>query len=144
MRYVIAILVLICAAGCVKRDSIRFVTLPPKPIEQVALLPGPPEKPFKVVGHVFVKGAPAASWQSVAEGARAEAAEMGADAVFIGNAAEYQAGTIIMPHSSTTTTTGSFSGGPFNATSNTFMGPTTAMGIEKKRFTGIAIMYQQQ
>ncbi len=69
---------------------------------------------------------------------------MGADAVFIGNAAEYQAGTIIMPHSSTTTTTGSFSGGPFNATSNTFMGPTTAMGIEKKRFTGIAIMYQQQ
>jgi len=68
---------------------------------------------------------------------------MGADAVFMGNASEYQAGAIIMPGSSTTTTTGSFTGRSFDATSNTFTGPTTAMGIQKKQFTGIAIIYQQ-
>jgi len=144
MRYALAILVLVFAVGCVKRDSIRYVTLPAKPIEQVELLPGPPNKSFKVVGHVFVKGAPASSWQAVAEGARAEAAEMGADAVFMGNAGEYQAGTVIMPGSSTTTTTGTISGSSINSTSNSFAGPTTAIGIQKKQFTGIAIVYQTE
>jgi len=95
-----------------------------------------------VIGHVFVKGAPAASWQSVAEGARAEAAEMGADAVFMGNAGEYQAGAVIMPQSSTTTTTGTITGSSFNATSHTFTGPTTAIGMRARQFTGIAIQYQ--
>lgn len=142
MRLLLSILLLALLSGCVKRDSIRYVNLPPKPIEQVELLPGPPSKPFKVIGHVFVKGAPAANWQAVADGARAEAAEMGADAVFMGNAGEYQAGTVIMPQNSTTTTTGTITGSSFNATSNTFAGPTTAIGMRAKQFTGIAIQYQ--
>jgi hypothetical protein len=143
MRYIIPIFVLVFLVGCVKRDSIRYVTLPAKPIEQVELLPGPPTKPFKVVGHVFVTGAPAASWQSVAEGARAEAAEIGADAVFMGVAGQYQAGTVIIPGSSTTTTTGTITGSSINMTSNTFGGASIAAGIQRKRFTGIAIVYQQ-
>lgn len=145
MRYVITILALVFAVGCagVKRESIRFATLPPKPIEQVELLPGPPSKSFKVVGHIFVDGKRSANWQSLAEAARVEAAEIGADAVFMGNAGEYQAGTMILPGSSTTTTMGSFSGRSFNANSNTFAGPSMAVGIQKKQFTGIAIVYQQ-
>lgn len=143
MRYIIAIFVLVLTVGCVKRDSIRYVTLPPKPIEQVELLPGPPNKPFRVIGNVFLDGAPASSWQSVADAAREEAARIGADAVFMGQAGEYQAGTVIMPSGpTTTTTTGTMVGSTFNMRSNTYAGPTMAGGVRRKQFTGIAIVYQ--
>jgi hypothetical protein len=57
MKYFIAVLLLLCSAvGCVKSDSIRYVSLPAKSVEQVELLPGPPDKPFKVIGHVFIDG----------------------------------------------------------------------------------------
>jgi hypothetical protein len=127
-----------------EKDSIRFANLHSKPVEQVALLPGPPPKPFRVIGHVLIKGAPAAKWQKVAEAAREEAADMGADAVFMADAGEYYAGTVIMPGSTTTTTTGSFTGSSFSARSQTYSGPSTAMAMQNKRFTGIAIVYESQ
>ena len=141
MRLLLVLSMVLALVGCVKKDSIRFANLPAKPVEQVELLSAPPSKPFKIIGHVMIKGAMAASWQRVANGAREEAADMGADAVFIGNAEEYQAGTYISPAGSTTTTNGTFTNQSFNATGNTSIGPTTAIAIQKKRLTGIAIVY---
>ena len=103
--YILAALV-IGTVGCIKKDSIRYMTLPAKTAEQVELLPGPPDKPFKVVGHVFIDGSNKRGWQSIAEAAREEAADMGADAVFMGDMGQYESGTMTMPGASTSTTTG--------------------------------------
>jgi hypothetical protein len=86
--------------------------LPAKSVEHVELLPGPPDKPFKVVGHVFIDGANSRSWQSIAEAARAEAADIGADAVFMGQMGENQSGAVSIPTGSTNTTTGTLNGLP--------------------------------
>jgi hypothetical protein len=51
-------------------------------------------------------GANLRSWQSIAEAARAEASDIGADAVFMGQMGEYQSGSVSLPTGSTTTTTG--------------------------------------
>ena len=142
MRYSIAIFVLVFTVGCVPKDSIRYITLPSKSVEQVDLLLGPPTKPFRIVGNVFIEGARTASWESVVEAAREEAADMGADAVFMGQAGEYQAGTVIMPSGSPTTTTGTMSRSSANMTSNTYAGQTVATEVRREQFTGIAIMYE--
>jgi hypothetical protein len=62
--YILATLLIAVTVGCIK---IRYVTLPAKTVEQVELLPGPPDKPFKVVGHVFIDGSNKRGWQSIAE-----------------------------------------------------------------------------
>jgi hypothetical protein len=46
----------------------------------------------KVIGHVFIDGSDYRGWQSIADAAREEAAEMGADAVFMGQMGQYQSG----------------------------------------------------
>ena len=142
MRYFLASILLVITVGCVKRDSIRYVSLPPKTVEQVELLPGPPDKPFKVVGHVFIDGSDKRGWQSIAEAARAEAAEMGADAVFMGQMGQYQSGTMSVPSGSTTTTTGTAGRSSFNTNSTTFAGPTVSAGIQRKQLSATAIVYQ--
>src|SRR5262245_2243387 len=105
-HYILAAVFLLFTVGCIHKDSIRYLTLPAKAIEQVELLPEPPDKPFKVVGHVFIDGSNKRGWQSMANAAREEAAEMGADAVFMGQVGTYQSGSMTMPSTSTTTTTG--------------------------------------
>lgn len=143
MRYALLIILVFLVFGCVKKDSIRYVSLPPKPVEQVQLLSGPPDKPFRVVGHVFVEGRRSHNWQSMAEGAREEAADMGADAVFMGPAEHYEAGTIVLPGGSTTTTTGTMIGSSsVRMNSFTSSGPTIAAPVMRKRLSGIAIQYQ--
>ena len=131
----------ILLVGCVRTDSIRYEHLPAKPIDQVELLAGPPDRPFKVIGHVMLDGPRLASWQRMAEAAREEAAELGADAVFLGDLGQYQSGSVIMPGHSTTTTTGTTLGSSFSATSHTFGGPTMAMPVIRKQATAIAIRY---
>jgi hypothetical protein len=127
-------------------DSIRYVILPAKTVQQVELLPGPPDKPFKVVGHVFIDGSNKRGWQSIAEAAREEAADMGADAVFMGDMGQYQSGMMTMPSGSTSTTTGTLRSNSnrstFNTNTNTFSGPTVATGINRKQLSAIAIVYQ--
>jgi hypothetical protein len=145
MKYFIAAILVLCSAvGCVKRDSIRYVSLPAKSVEQVELLPGPPDKPFKVVGHVFIDGANSRSWQSIAEAARAEAADIGADAVFMGQMGEYQSGSMSIPTASTTTTTGTLNRSALRMNSQTFAGPTIAAGIERKQLSGTAIVFENR
>jgi hypothetical protein len=141
MKYFLAALILLFSAACVKRDSIRYVSLPAKSVEHVELLPGPPDKPFKVVGHVFIDGANSRSWQSVAEAARAEAADIGADAVFMGQMGESQSGALSIPTGSTNTTTGTLNRSALRMNSQAFAGPTVAAGIERKQLSGTAIMY---
>ena len=128
--------------GCVKKDSIRYMTLPPKAVEHVELLPGPPDKPFKVVGHVFIDGSNKRGWQAVAEAAREEAASMGADAVFMGQMGEYQAGTMSVPTGSTMMTTRRADRSSFNSSSTTFAGPTVSAGVQRKQLSATAIIYQ--
>jgi hypothetical protein len=146
MQYILVALLFIFASGCIKRDSIRYVMLPAKTVEQVELLSGPPDRPFKVVGHVFIDGSNKRGWQSIAEAAREEAADMGADAVFMGQIGEYQAGTVTMPGASTTNTTGRVSTysnrSTINANSNTFSAPTVTTGISRKQLGATAIVYQ--
>jgi hypothetical protein len=145
MKYFIVALFFLCSpVGCVKRDSIRYVSLPAKSVEQVVLLPGPPDKPFKVVGHVFIDGANSRSWQSIAEAARAEAADIEADAVFMGQMGEYQAGSVSLPTGSTTTTTGTLNRSALRLNSQTFAGPTVAAGIERKQLSGTAIVFENR
>jgi hypothetical protein len=130
MKYFMAALLLLCSAvACVKRDFIRYVSLPAKSVEQVVLLPGPPDKPFKVVGHVFIDGANSRSWQSIAEAARAEATDIGADAVFMGQMGETQSGAVSIPTGSTNTTTGTLNRSALRMNSQSFAGPTIAAGL---------------
>jgi hypothetical protein len=145
MRSLAVVLLLFAVIGCVriKKDSVRYATLPSKPIALVELLPASPEKPFKVIGRVFVGGTPAANWQQLAEAAREEAAAMGADAIVLGDAGELPVGTIIMPGSTTTNTTGDFYGNSFSARSRSSASPTMAMAIQQKRMTGTAILYDR-
>jgi len=142
MRYILPIVLLLATVSCVKRDSIRYFSLPAKTVEQVELLSGPPDKPFKVVGHVFIDGSNKRSWQSIAEAAREEAAEMGADAVFMGQMGQYESGTVSVPSGSTTTTTGTVGRSSFNTNSTTFAGPTVAAEIKRKQLSATAIVYQ--
>ena len=74
----------------------------------------------------MVDGPPAASWQRMAEAARAEAAEIGADAVFLGDVSQYQSGTIITDPS---------------AVSPYYAGPVTTTAVRRKQATAIAIVY---
>ena len=143
--YILAAL-FIGTVGCIKKDSIRYMTLPARTVEQVELLPGPPDKPFKVVGHVFIDGSNKRGWQSIAEAAREEAADMGADAVFMGDMGQYESGTMTMPGASTSTTTGtlrsSSNRSTINTNTNTFSGPAVTTGINRKQLSAIAIVYQ--
>lgn len=143
MLYVLAVIFIVNTAGCIKKDSIRYITLPAKPADQVELLPGPPDKPYQVVGHVFIDGSNKRGWQSIAEAAREEAAEMGADAVFIGNIGQYQSGTMSSPNSSTTSTASTFNRSSMNTNSTMFTGPTVVEGIMRKQLSATAIMYKQ-
>ena len=144
--YILAALLLTATVGCIKKDSIRYITLPAKTVEQVELLPGPPDKPFKVVGHVFIDGSKKRSWQSIADAAREEAADMGTDAVFMGEMEQYQSGMMSMPSGSTSTTTGtlrsSSNRSTINTNTNTFSGPTVTVGNNRKQLSAIAIVYQ--
>lgn len=83
MRYIFMAILFVSTVACIKRDPIRYVSLPFKSVDQVELFPGPPDRPYKVVGHVFIDGLNKRGWQEIAEAAREEAAELGADAVFL-------------------------------------------------------------
>ena len=144
--YILAAVLFTFTFGCISKDSIRYTTLPPKTVEQVALLPAPPDKPFKVIGHVFIDGSNKRGWQSIADAAREEAAEMGADAVVMGQIGQYQSGTVSAsgPTSSTatTTTTGTANRPSFNTNSTTFAGPAVAKGVFRKQLSATAIVYE--
>lgn len=144
MKYFLAALLLLFSAGCVKRDSIRYLSLPAKSLEHVEVLPGPPDKLFKVVGLVFIDGANARSWQSIVEAAREEAADIGADAVFMGQMGEYQSGAASMPTGSTTTTTGTLNRSALRMNSQSFAGPNIAAGIQRKQLSGTAIVFENR
>ena len=77
----VSALQLTMAPGCVCRDSMRYVDLPPNSPADIEVLRDPPQRPFKIIGKVMITGATAASWQRVMEGARQEAASMRADAI---------------------------------------------------------------
>jgi hypothetical protein len=145
MPYILVALLFMFTVGCIKKDSIRYITLSAKTAEQVQLLPGPPDKPFKVVGHVFIDGANSRSWQSIAEAAREEAADMGADAVIMGHTGQYQSGMVTMPGVSTSTTNGTLRSNSnrstLNTNTNTFSGPPVSTGINRKQLSAIAIVY---
>lgn len=144
--YILLPVLISVTVGCIKKDSIRYLNLPAKTVEQVELLSGPPDKPYKVVGHVFIDGSNKRGWQSMADAAREEAADMGADAVFMGQMGQYQSGMMTVPTGSTTTTTGtlntSSNRSTINTNSNIFSGPTVTTGINRKQISATAIVYQ--
>jgi hypothetical protein len=89
-------------------------------------------------------GANSRSWQSIAEAARAEAADIGADAVFMGQMGEYQTGSVSIPTGSTTTTTGTLNRSALRMNSQSFAGPTIAAGVERKQLSGTAILFESR
>jgi hypothetical protein len=144
-RLVVAFLVLLLASttGCVFKDSIRYAPQAARPPETVDVLGGPPDEPFKVIGQVMIRAGTAASWDRIVQAAREEAASMGADAVFQGEAGMYSIGQVITPGTTYTQETTSVHLPSASATTYGYSTstPTTATNLQQKRWTGLAIVY---
>jgi hypothetical protein len=70
-------------------------------LQQVEVLPGPPERPFKVIGHISLSEIPDTNWQTVSTHLREQAGAIGANAVFLGDPQMYPVGAVINPPDST-------------------------------------------
>jgi hypothetical protein len=80
--------------GCAAQRETLLANSPSPLVEQVKVLPGPPNRLFTVVGHITLSGTPATNSQSLITHLREQAAAMGADAVFLGNAHHFQVGAV--------------------------------------------------
>ena len=139
------------AWGCASQGAVRQASSLSGALQQVDVLPGPPERSFKVIGHISLRELPGTNWQTVATQLREQAAAMGADAVFLGNPHEYPVGAVInLPDSTRPIRAGAMVGSPFEASSPTLLrlvraprAKTTPSTNPRSMFsTGVAISYQ--
>ncbi len=115
-RWSTSFLLIIAVSGCIRTDTIRYTTTTghsPKPVEAVAVLPGPPSWPYEVLARLALNASPLRSMESIVEDARRQAAEMGADAIIVLDAGRHQAGVAVVPGSSATTGSSSTTGSAF-------------------------------
>lgn len=127
-------------------DIIRYETLPPKPVDHVRVLPERPRQPYKILAQIVVDGDEWQRLQALVDQMKRKAAEMGADAVVVLEAREYQRGSIITPSQSTQTVTGTITnpGGrssTFTGTTTTQPSPSVVEAILRKRVTELAIAF---
>ena len=130
--------------GCVFGDSIRYAELPPTAASHIQVLGGPPQdRPYKVVGQVMMRAGSAASWDKILDGARKEAAALGADAIYQGQAGMVQIGSVIVPGGSSTTANSylDFQTGGVTTNAYTYNAPSTSVGLQNKQWIGMAIVY---
>lgn len=130
------------ASGCIRTDMIRYLELPPRPVEQVELLPAPPQRPHQIVARLFVEAGGGASYQELTQEARLKAAALGADALYIQEAGPQFAGTVVSPGSATTTAT--FTTSPSGAVTSTYVTTTSpgyAAPLFVKRVVAVAVTY---
>ena len=133
-------------SGCVKAESVRFAERPPQPVENVELLPGPPEQPFEVVGRILVEGLPLVSQEYLAQRVWQEAAELGAEAVFLEEVHEhvtYRSAVEMKPDASRVQTGGAVAGASFSASIDTSSTPIPFRPTRRKVAVGVAIVYQK-
>ena len=130
--------------GCVFGDSIRYAELAPTDPNQVQVLGGPPQdRPYKIVGQVMMRAGSAASWDKILAGARKEAAALGADAIYQGQAGLVQVGSVIVPGGQSTRATSTLNPNSGVVTTNAYttQGASTSVGLQNKQWVGMAIVY---
>lgn len=123
--------------GCIRTDMIRYLDLPPKPVESVELLPAPPQRPYQIVAQLFLEAGSGASFEDLTSEASRRAA-----ALFIQEAGSRYAGTVVSP--GTATTTGTVTASPSGAVTGTYVTTTTpgyAAPLYVKRVVVLAITY---
>jgi hypothetical protein len=129
------------AAGCIQTDAIHYLSLPPRPVEGVEVLPGPPPRPYALVAQIVVEGGSGASYEALVAEGRRKAADLGADAIFVQEAGSRYAGSVIQPGTATTTVVTSPSGSAGHATAVTTTTPGYVSPIYVKRLVLLAVTY---
>lgn len=140
VRFILLLAGLFLLGGCTRgyKTVIGGDTYAAVPMDKTAtLLAFPEEGSYKVIGIVTAKGAPLASDTSVYRKLQKGAADLGADAVVVGEAARVYRGTI--PGEAYTHGNVNLNSGNYSATTS-YSPPTPMYGLDVR---GIAIKYQK-
>ena len=141
----LALILVMLASGCIKTESFRYADLPPRSVDEIEWLSEPPSNPFEIIGRVYVEGLTLVSHEYLARTIRQEAAELGAEAVFLENVHErvsYRQATTMKPDVSRTQSGGSIGGSSFSASIDTSSTPFPPRPTRRKVALGVAIVYK--
>jgi hypothetical protein len=137
----------ILLSGCVRAKGVAYpyAAYAPTDPAKVVIYETIPPVPMEVIGEVSAEGAPAASWERVAEYVKEDAAKLGGDAVILLVADQPFAGVYYLPGQTTATTSGTLTtwgaGGTYTGTTTYTTTPGFATALYRKRLRGVIVRY---
>lgn len=144
MKKTVCLLVLVMlVSGCATFSSRKYPvkeSYPPTNPVNIEIFKFFPPVPYKPIGEVEAKAAPASNWDSLYNRLKEEASIMGGDAIVVQEGKEF-GGIYTAPGYSTTTGSASVFGNTAYGSARTTYYPGSSFPIMKKRIVGIVIKY---